>query len=1228
MKKKILQSIAVLTIILAGGFWGMQKVHAEGWETVGDGGISEGQASFLSLAVNPTSGEPYIVSGSKVMRFTNGSWQTLGGASYSDNITAFSSLAFNPNSSQLYVAYSDYSNNDGYKATVKTFTNGSWQPVGEERFSEGGAWDVSFAINPQNNELYVAFNDGAHSSKATVMKYSNGMWQVVGNPGFTNSPNQGRGKLSLAINPSNGEPYLAYSYYDNSHKVTVMKFSGGSWISVGDSTFNLGSNNTISLAFNPNSLEPYLALCDGDNSQKATVMKFSGESWQAVGSPGLSGDGIGLISLAFNPINKEPYVAYSGGSAKATVMRYNDNSWQTVGNAEFSPRTFMYLSLAFNQNSGQPYVAFDDYNNSMRATVMKYVGDEYPIILKEDFEDSSTDSRISIINTDANSGIKDVDVFGSSKAFGFGRSSCGSNCFGNHTTTLTVALPEPTYVSELSFKDMELFENWGSDGRIYIDGQPYNKPDVGVNDFWGTFGRLPYNDRTADTSYRNNTIPINKVVQIIEIQSWDITNLSEIFIDDLIVRGGSSVPPPPAPKPTHKVAYIPVKFSDGTKDEYSVDQLKQRAKKVEEYYKQQSNNAVIIDSDFLSDNWIQLDKKLADFSGTGKEKWESILNYVTDDDFIKKIRPNFVSSDYKSIVVVQPECITSFVENVVDENNIPHAGKKLITSEKKSLATWSHELGHSLFQFGDYCDGGDKNTGVRFWDLMGAGTLMNPTVPLMSYNRIEKNWLGYEQQSYGTHSINYLSDNNYSGKPIRYDTPNNGDIDYYILEGRNPEVEFNDETMKDDTLVGKYCPDYKYDYKIEKEKGVLIYQVSEKENPNDNTKDKILALPHVNDGNNNIVTLKPGDNFINPKDQVKFSLAEKFGKPEVKVEEYPSNDEKIVSLKASYSVGDNQSIVGEVLPMDNQSDIDLHVVSLDGKRVGMNYETGEYENQIEGALTSYNIPGGGPEWISIPSNVNASYYVDTTPLKKWADETGSTVSEIEAQWQITTFDGNGNRTDSEEITTPIELDQENVPLAIDASVDASPKPLNSKTPGKWINVFVELPEKYDIQQADKDSILLNQKLKPSKIEVGDYDKDKIKDMTLQFDKQQVLKLFSDPNNKMLVIDGNVKYQGSVLPFEGSVNVGLSQEIIASFDSLKNLVNSSNINSGIKRVLLHEIAAARMFYERGNTKIMNRTLDRLKRQINMYSKNLMPKRLRISKDLADKMIVIIQKIKTL
>ena len=94
-------------------------------------------------------------------------------------------------------------------------------------------------------------------------------------------------------------------------------------------------------------------------------------------------------------------------------------------------------------------------------------------LLFENFEDGILDSRITASRVGTfNSlpGIKNVTVFGSAKAYGFGRSTCGVNCFLNYTSTLTITLPSKPFVTTISFKEMELYDNWGSLGELFADG--------------------------------------------------------------------------------------------------------------------------------------------------------------------------------------------------------------------------------------------------------------------------------------------------------------------------------------------------------------------------------------------------------------------------------------------------------------------------------------------------------------------------------------------------------------------------------------------------------------------------------------------------------------------------------------------------------------------------------------------------------------------------------------
>lgn len=172
------------------------------------------------------------------------------------------------------------------------------------------------------------------------------------------------------------------------------------------------------------------------------------------------------------------------------------------------------------------------------------------VILSEDFEDGSLGPQISVQSAggfNVAPGIQDITTFGSTKAFGFGLSTCPLNCFFNHVSSLTITLPGPTFVSEISFGEMELFENWGSGGGIFIDGQPLTTETAPPNfSSHRDFGRFPYNDRIADTTFRTRVFPVNQTVTQITLRVADITNLSEIFIDELVVTNGAAPVPEPS----------------------------------------------------------------------------------------------------------------------------------------------------------------------------------------------------------------------------------------------------------------------------------------------------------------------------------------------------------------------------------------------------------------------------------------------------------------------------------------------------------------------------------------------------------------------------------------------------------------------------------------------------------------------------------------------------------
>ncbi|MFA6494180.1 MAG: hypothetical protein WCT49_03975, partial [Candidatus Paceibacterota bacterium] len=66
-------------------------------------------------------------------------------------------------------------------------------------------------------------------------------------------------------------------------------------------------------------------------------------------------------------------------------------------------------------------------------------------------------------------------------------------------------------------------------------------------------------------------------------------------------------------------------------------------------------------------------------------------------------------------------------------------------------------------------------------------------------------------------------------------------------------------------------------------------------------------------------------------------------------------------------------------------DLDLHAITTDGKHVGVNYTTGEYENQIAGSIPSGDNQGS-PEWILIPDGIEARYYVSSHDNQTFLNE--------------------------------------------------------------------------------------------------------------------------------------------------------------------------------------------------------------------------------------------------
>lgn len=66
-------------------------------------------------------------------------------------------------------------------------------------------------------------------------------------------------------------------------------------------------------------------------------------------------------------------------------------------------------------------------------------------------------------------------------------------------------------------------------------------------------------------------------------------------------------------------------------------------------------------------------------------------------------------------------------------------------------------------------------------------------------------------------------------------------------------------------------------------------------------------------------------------------------------------------------------------------DLDLHAITQDGKHTGVNYQTGEYENQIDGAIASGDLVYDD-EWIFVPQGTQVKYHVSSNDIEQFLNQ--------------------------------------------------------------------------------------------------------------------------------------------------------------------------------------------------------------------------------------------------
>ncbi|TFH47132.1 MAG: hypothetical protein E4G94_00845 [ANME-2 cluster archaeon] len=481
---------------------------------------------------------------------------------------------------------------------------------------------------------------------------------------------------------------------------------------------------------------------------------------------------------------------------------------------------------------------------------------------------------------------------------------------------------------------------------------------------------------------------------------------------------------------TKLVAIVPAKFSD-TSSAPLISDLQTRANLVREYFIKQSYEKEYIGFVFPEiisnpDNgWTILPHTSSEFENAD---WPNTLTFW-DEAFLQAGISHTIHydstnypigltiPDYDAGVVVYPIHFTSQAKE-----------KYVAVKADGPYGIWAHELGHSLYGLKDMA-GYEKTGGnIGSWGLMGLGVHFNPPTPIIGFNKIQEktNWLSYKNIGYSDilesskeYPIYNLDDDTLIQENglLRYRSdPAVSKVDYYIFEGRH------ERDGLDHLLDSSGNP---YELFPRSKEGISIYHI---ENGNI-YREPISFLdfsPHealTSSMRKYEVSLSTGYvKYIIPEN-LKFTPFIDNNQLKVRIEHIITKDMitweiKIPDISDFTFIGGNGGV-----PEESNLDVDIHVITSDGRKVGMDYTNGNYLNEIEGAYSSGNIAGGGYEWIAIPANIDAEAHIELTPELIDLITNDNTIN-IKVVSTFTTFDEDGNRRESAPI--PLVINSGNV----------------------------------------------------------------------------------------------------------------------------------------------------------------------------------------------------------
>lgn len=330
--KKGAKFLALVILSLGAGRAGAQNWQPLGatdsWPTWEDPTMPKVSTS-MNLGTD-NNNVPYIVYDNLVKKYNGTKWVTVGLQGISTAYPQYPDIVFDGNN-MPYIIFGDYNaslSNSSVK--VKKFNGIDWVDAGVQTdLPQTETRHLHIAMDKATNTPYIIYTNQS-DNKVSVRKLSGNNWV-----GLTTTDSVGQGSESEIALDNNNVPYVTFYDQTNSYKLTVKKFNGTAWSTVGAQGISAGMALSGDIAIDKNNVV-YVTYLDAANGKIVVVKKFDGTNWVSVGTNVTSGSCL-LANIAIGP-NNVPYVIYKdeytppfSGFLNVSMYDAANNNWTKVG---------------------------------------------------------------------------------------------------------------------------------------------------------------------------------------------------------------------------------------------------------------------------------------------------------------------------------------------------------------------------------------------------------------------------------------------------------------------------------------------------------------------------------------------------------------------------------------------------------------------------------------------------------------------------------------------------------------------------------------------------------------------------------------------------------------------------------------------------------------------------------------------------------------------------------